>query len=129
MTQTLLPAPPSPRPLRQLLAASVGNAVEWYDWYAYTFLAAAPASSPGTWPRCASSPLPCTSGCPRPPTSNWTADPAAYRGPPTGGRGRARGSKTFAPRAGRRQRDAYTASTNAVLRGSSAMRGPMRFIT
>lgn len=27
------------RPLRQLLAASVGNAVEWYDWYAYTFLA------------------------------------------------------------------------------------------
>ncbi|MFC9389758.1 MFS transporter [Streptomyces venezuelae] len=40
MTQTLLPAPPSPRPLRQLLAASVGNAVEWYDWYAYTFLAA-----------------------------------------------------------------------------------------
>jgi MHS family alpha-ketoglutarate permease-like MFS transporter len=24
---------------RQLLAASVGNAVEWYDWYAYTFLA------------------------------------------------------------------------------------------
>ncbi|APE26074.1 MULTISPECIES: MFS transporter [Streptomyces] len=40
MTQTLLPAPPTPRPLRQLLAASVGNAVEWYDWYAYTFLAA-----------------------------------------------------------------------------------------
>ncbi|MFD0368161.1 MFS transporter [Streptomyces sp. NPDC127114] len=34
-----LPAPPA-RPLRQLLAASVGNAVEWYDWYAYTFLAA-----------------------------------------------------------------------------------------
>ncbi|MFJ9808749.1 MFS transporter [Streptomyces sp. NPDC101158] len=41
-------APPTPRgtalpprnPLRQLLAASVGNAVEWYDWYAYTFLAA-----------------------------------------------------------------------------------------
>ncbi|MFF1357347.1 MFS transporter [Streptomyces sp. NPDC058297] len=31
-------APPR-RPLRQLLAASVGNAVEWYDWYAYTFLA------------------------------------------------------------------------------------------
>jgi MHS family alpha-ketoglutarate permease-like MFS transporter len=27
------------RPGRQLLAASVGNAVEWYDWYAYTFLA------------------------------------------------------------------------------------------
>ncbi|MFF8833217.1 MFS transporter [Streptomyces sp. NPDC015131] len=27
------------RPARQLLAASVGNAVEWYDWYAYTFLA------------------------------------------------------------------------------------------
>lgn len=37
------PPPPPPsarRPLRQLLAASVGNAVEWYDWYAYTFLAA-----------------------------------------------------------------------------------------
>ncbi|MGW6568616.1 MFS transporter [Streptomyces sp. NPDC054975] len=32
--------PPPRRPLRQLLAASVGNAVEWYDWYAYTFLAA-----------------------------------------------------------------------------------------
>ena len=27
------------RPVRQLVAASVGNAVEWYDWYAYTFLA------------------------------------------------------------------------------------------
>lgn len=24
---------------RQLLAASIGNAAEWYDWYAYTFLA------------------------------------------------------------------------------------------
>ncbi|MEU9220339.1 MFS transporter [Streptomyces sp. NPDC048376] len=33
------PAPPTRRPVRQLLAASVGNAVEWYDWYAYTFLA------------------------------------------------------------------------------------------
>ncbi|GLW15652.1 MFS transporter [Streptomyces sp. NBRC 13847] len=31
-------APPA-RPVRQLLAASVGNAVEWYDWYTYTFLA------------------------------------------------------------------------------------------
>ncbi|GGT15547.1 MFS transporter [Streptomyces purpureus] len=30
---------PGRRPARQLLAASVGNAVEWYDWYAYTFLA------------------------------------------------------------------------------------------
>ncbi|MCK8677731.1 MFS transporter [Streptomyces lichenis] len=39
MTQeTQAPAPPR-RPVRQLLAASVGNAVEWYDWYAYTFLA------------------------------------------------------------------------------------------
>ena len=27
------------RPVRQLVAASIGNAVEWYDWYAYTFLA------------------------------------------------------------------------------------------
>ncbi|MGI5130846.1 MFS transporter [Pseudonocardia sp. CA-107938] len=27
------------RPGRQLVAASIGNAVEWYDWYAYTFLA------------------------------------------------------------------------------------------
>jgi MFS transporter, MHS family, alpha-ketoglutarate permease len=27
------------RPVRQLVAASVGNAVEWYDWYAYSFLA------------------------------------------------------------------------------------------
>ncbi|MBL1093120.1 MULTISPECIES: MFS transporter [Streptomyces] len=25
--------------LRQLAAASIGNAVEWYDWYAYSFLA------------------------------------------------------------------------------------------
>ncbi|MGN9836701.1 MFS transporter [Nonomuraea sp. H19] len=24
---------------RQLMAASIGNVVEWYDWYAYTFLA------------------------------------------------------------------------------------------
>lgn len=31
--------PPPPRPGRQLLAASVGNAVEWYDWLAYTYLA------------------------------------------------------------------------------------------
>ncbi|WP_254068459.1 MFS transporter [Streptomyces sp. TM32] len=30
---------PPVRPVRQLLAASVGNAVEWYDWYTYTFLA------------------------------------------------------------------------------------------
>ncbi|MFI9045450.1 MFS transporter [Streptomyces sp. NPDC053427] len=29
-----------PSQLRQLAAASVGNAVEWYDWYAYSFLAA-----------------------------------------------------------------------------------------
>lgn len=26
-------SPPSHRPVRQLPAASVGNAVEWYDWY------------------------------------------------------------------------------------------------
>ncbi|MEU1890132.1 MFS transporter [Streptomyces pristinaespiralis] len=44
LTQTA-PAPaiaPSAagHPVRQLLAASVGNAVEWFDWYAYTFLAA-----------------------------------------------------------------------------------------
>ncbi|MFE3650765.1 MFS transporter [Streptomyces sp. NPDC059101] len=35
-------APEGTRPpsrLRQLAAASVGNAVEWYDWYAYSFLA------------------------------------------------------------------------------------------
>ncbi|MEU4892540.1 MFS transporter [Streptomyces sp. NPDC044780] len=30
---------PPARPVRQLIAASIGNAVEWYDWYAYTFLA------------------------------------------------------------------------------------------
>ncbi|MGD3109077.1 MFS transporter [Streptomyces sp. YGL11-2] len=29
-----------PSPIRQLAAASIGNAVEWYDWYAYSFLAA-----------------------------------------------------------------------------------------
>ncbi|WP_399082750.1 MFS transporter [Streptomyces sp. BBFR2] len=28
-----------PSPVRQLAAASVGNAVEWYDWYTYSFLA------------------------------------------------------------------------------------------
>jgi len=40
MTETTpADAPPTKRPVRQLLAASVGNAVEWYDWYAYTFLA------------------------------------------------------------------------------------------
>jgi MHS family alpha-ketoglutarate permease-like MFS transporter len=35
-------APPDTAPPhrgRQLLAASIGNLVEWYDWYAYTFLA------------------------------------------------------------------------------------------
>jgi MHS family alpha-ketoglutarate permease-like MFS transporter len=39
MTDTHQASPPTNRPVRQLLAASVGNAVEWYDWYAYTFLA------------------------------------------------------------------------------------------
>ncbi|AEW93228.1 MULTISPECIES: MFS transporter [Streptomycetaceae] len=32
-------ASPARLPVRQLAAASVGNAVEWYDWYAYSFLA------------------------------------------------------------------------------------------
>lgn len=32
--RTVTSSPVTPRrPLRQLLAASVGNAVEWYDWY------------------------------------------------------------------------------------------------
>ncbi|GGQ38213.1 hypothetical protein GCM10010279_54300 [Streptomyces mutabilis] len=39
MTGMHVDSPPTRRPVRQLLAASVGNAVEWYDWYAYTFLA------------------------------------------------------------------------------------------
>ncbi|MFJ8933095.1 MFS transporter [Streptomyces sp. NPDC102364] len=39
MTETIKTAAPPAHPVRQLLAASVGNAVEWYDWYAYTFLA------------------------------------------------------------------------------------------
>ncbi|MFF3333185.1 MFS transporter [Streptomyces sp. NPDC002888] len=39
MTETHPAHTPTKRPVRQLLAASVGNAVEWYDWYAYTFLA------------------------------------------------------------------------------------------
>ncbi|MET9496077.1 MFS transporter [Streptomyces sp. NPDC006552] len=39
MTETLATTPRPAHPVRQLLAASVGNAVEWYDWYAYTFLA------------------------------------------------------------------------------------------
>ncbi|MFF7729005.1 MFS transporter [Streptomyces sp. NPDC008001] len=34
-----VPAVPSRSSLRQLAAASVGNAAEWYDWYAYSFLA------------------------------------------------------------------------------------------
>ncbi|MDG9715923.1 MFS transporter [Streptomyces sp. DH24] len=39
MTRMHTASIPTRRPVRQLLAASVGNAVEWYDWYAYTFLA------------------------------------------------------------------------------------------
>ncbi|MFA3872903.1 MFS transporter [Streptomyces sp. MMCC 100] len=39
MTETITTTTRPAHPLRQLLAASVGNAVEWYDWYAYTFLA------------------------------------------------------------------------------------------
>ncbi|WP_181795058.1 MFS transporter [Streptomyces sp. WELS2] len=40
MTGTQTTAPErTRRSARQLVAASVGNAVEWYDWYAYTFLA------------------------------------------------------------------------------------------
>ncbi|MHC5257355.1 MFS transporter [Streptomyces sp. UC4497] len=39
MTETITTSAPPRHPVRQLLAASVGNAVEWYDWYAYTFLA------------------------------------------------------------------------------------------
>ncbi|MFE5395941.1 MFS transporter [Streptomyces sp. NPDC056568] len=39
MTETSTITTRPAHPLRQLLAASVGNAVEWYDWYAYTFLA------------------------------------------------------------------------------------------
>ncbi|NYI06002.1 MFS transporter [Allostreptomyces psammosilenae] len=31
--------PPGASRTRQLLAASVGNATEWFDWYAYSFLA------------------------------------------------------------------------------------------
>ncbi|MGD6740636.1 hypothetical protein ACOKM3_02195 [Streptomyces sp. BH106] len=38
MTQTIKGGAPPTHPIRQLLAASVGNAVEWYDWYAYTLL-------------------------------------------------------------------------------------------
>ncbi|WP_420037560.1 MFS transporter [Streptomyces sp. cg28] len=39
MTEPITTAARPVHPVRQLLAASVGNAVEWYDWYAYTFLA------------------------------------------------------------------------------------------
>ncbi|WP_394940453.1 MFS transporter [Psychromicrobium sp. YIM B11713] len=38
MSQTATVQPVS-RPLRQILASGVGNAVEWYDWYVYSFLA------------------------------------------------------------------------------------------
>ncbi|MBB5118863.1 transporter [Streptomyces eurocidicus] len=33
------PSPASRSSIRQLAAASVGNAAEWYDWYVYSFLA------------------------------------------------------------------------------------------
>ncbi|MFE5220788.1 hypothetical protein ACFRC1_40735 [Streptomyces sp. NPDC056626] len=36
MTGMHTEAPPARRPVRQLLAASVGNAVKWYDWFVYT---------------------------------------------------------------------------------------------
>ncbi|WP_327657200.1 hypothetical protein [Streptomyces sp. NBC_00483] len=36
MTETIKTAAPPTHPVRQLLAASVGNAVEWYDWFSYT---------------------------------------------------------------------------------------------
>ena len=39
MTQQVEVQQGARRPVRQLVAASIGNAVEWYDWYAYTFLA------------------------------------------------------------------------------------------
>jgi MHS family alpha-ketoglutarate permease-like MFS transporter len=39
MTQTQTAPPRTQRPVRRLLAASVGNAVEWYGWYACTSLA------------------------------------------------------------------------------------------
>ncbi|GAA1361686.1 MFS transporter [Streptomyces beijiangensis] len=39
MTEITKTATRPVHPLRQLIAASIGNAVEWYDWYAYTFLA------------------------------------------------------------------------------------------
>lgn len=43
LDQTAGSGPPGtarpPSRLRQLAAASIGNAVEWYDWYAYSFLA------------------------------------------------------------------------------------------
>lgn len=32
-------APSQPNRLKQLTAASVGNAVEWFDWYVYSMLA------------------------------------------------------------------------------------------
>jgi len=52
------PAParaPVGRSGRQLLAASVGNAAEWYDWYTYTFLATYIAAQ--VFPKDAGSPL------------------------------------------------------------------------
>ncbi|MGV9803575.1 MFS transporter [Mycobacterium sp. NPDC003449] len=36
---TGLSATPRTKPVRQLMAASVGNAVEWFDWYIYSLLA------------------------------------------------------------------------------------------
>lgn len=39
MSQESTSAPAPRSRIRQLVAASIGNAVEWYDWYAYSFLA------------------------------------------------------------------------------------------
>ncbi|WP_425842196.1 hypothetical protein [Streptomyces fractus] len=38
MTETIKSSAPPRHPVRQLMAASVGNAVEWYDWYTYILL-------------------------------------------------------------------------------------------
>lgn len=75
-------APPR-RPLRQLLAASVGNAVEWYDWYAYTFLATYiagqvfPKGSGNSSYRCSprSRCSPSGSSCGRSAGSSWERSP------------------------------------------------------
>ncbi|MFE6719365.1 hypothetical protein ACFVDU_17515 [Streptomyces albidoflavus] len=54
MTDTVTVSDRPAQPVRQLLAASVGNAVEWYDWFSCTGALEAYSHAPdlqGCWPK------------------------------------------------------------------------------